>query len=144
MSTDALNIFNSFTHELGKGTHNFQSHAFKVALSNTAPVATNAVLADIVQIGANGGYVAGGYALDGVTWTTATGVAKLAITDEEITASGAMDAFRYAIVYNDTAVGDPLIGWVDYGASVSPTAGEVFKLDFDETNGVLTVEALAA
>jgi hypothetical protein len=143
MATSAFNKFNSFTNELCKGTHNFSSHTFKVALTNTAPVATNSVLTDITQIAAGGGYTAGaggGYTLDSVTLTTASGVAKVTIADEVITASGgSIASFRYAVVYNDTATNDPLIGWVDYGSSVSPATGETFTIDFDGTNGVFTV-----
>lgn len=141
MATSAFNKFNSFTHEMGKGTHNFSSHSLKVALTNTLPVASNAVLADITQIANGGGYTGGaggGYALDGVTWTTSGGVAKLVITDELITASAAMATFQYAVVYNDTATGDPLIGWMDYGAPVTMGTGETFNLDFDGSAGVFT------
>lgn len=140
MPTSAFTKFNSFTHEIGKGTHNFSAHAFKVALTNTAPVVGNSVLADIVQIAAGGGYVAGGYALDGVTWTTSAGVAKLVITDETITATGgSIAAFRYAVVYNDTATGDPLVGFMDYGSSNALGEGESILLDFDGAAGVLTI-----
>ena len=51
-----LNKFNSFTYELGKGTHNFTPHTLKAAITNTAPLATNSVRADIVEIPATGGY----------------------------------------------------------------------------------------
>lgn len=139
MPTATFTKFNSFAHELGKATHNLQSHVLKVALTNTAPVATNSLLTNITQIAASGGYVAGGFTLDSVTWTTASGVAKLSIADEEITATGAMGPFRYAVVYNDTATGDPLIGWADYGSAVTLANGEKFRLDFHEVDGVLTV-----
>lgn len=139
MPTSAFNKFNCFTQDLGNAVHKLSTDVLKVALTNTAPVATNAVLADIVQIGANGGYTAGGYTLDSVTWTTASGVAKLAIADEVITATGTMDLFRYAVVYNSTPVAGNLIGWVDYGSSIAPQIGEKFTLDFDNTNGVFTV-----
>lgn len=143
MATSAFNKFDAFTFEMGKGTHDFSSHAFKVALTNTAPSAANTQLSDITQIAAGGGYTAGaggGYALDGVTWSTSGGIAKLVVTDETITASGAMATFRYGVVYNDTSTGDKLIGWVDYGAGVTLGTGEQFILDFDATNGVFTVQ----
>jgi hypothetical protein len=44
------NKFNQFVDDLAKGVHNFASHTFKVMLTNTAPVATNAVKADITEI----------------------------------------------------------------------------------------------
>jgi hypothetical protein len=141
MSTSAFNKFNSFTSELGKGTHNLSSNALKVALTNTAPSAANAILSDITQIAASGGYTAGGFALTGVSWTTAAGVAKLVIADYVVTATGSMGPFQYAVVYNDTPASPlkPLIGWVDYGAPITLGLNETFTLDFDGTNGVFTV-----
>ena len=139
MATSALTKFNAFTHELGKGTHNFTTHAFKVAFTNTAPTVANSVLADITQIAAGGGYVAGGYALDSVSWTTSGGVAKLTIADEVVTASGAMNTFQYIVLYNDTAASKNLIGFANYGAGVTLGANEQFTIDLDDAGGVLTV-----
>lgn len=142
MPTSAFNKFNQFTADLASGVHNFSAHALKVALTNTAPVATNSVLANITQIAASGGYVAGGYDLDAETLTTAAGVAKLTIADEVITAAGgSIGPFQYAVIYNDTPTSPvgPLIGWVDYGSAVTLAAGESFTIDFDGTNGVFTI-----
>ena len=51
-----------------------------------------------------------------VTWTATT---------------GGFGPFRYAVLYNDTHASDALIGWWDYGSSVScANAGETFKVDF--------------
>ena len=36
-----------------------------------------------------------------------------------------------------TATYKPLIGWWDYGASMTLDDGETFTVDFDATNGVL-------
>ena len=135
-----FNRFNSFTFELGKGTHNFSAHTFKVALTNSAPVATNTVLANITQISATGGYTAGGYTLYSVVWSTASGVAKLVIADEVITATGgSVGPFRYLVIYNDTAANDELIGWYDYASSITLADTETLTIDFDGTAGVLTI-----
>lgn len=141
----ALNKFQDYAEQVNKAVHNWSAHTFKVALTNTAPVATNAVLADITQIAASGGYVAGaggGYALDSVTLSEASGTAKLVIADEVITATGgSIGPFRYAVVYNDSATSpaDALFGWYDYGSSVTLADTESFTLDFDGTNGVWTM-----
>lgn len=137
-----LQKFESFTHELGKGTHNFTSHTLKAMFTNAAPdAAADAVLADLTEIAAAGGYAAGGVTLDSVTWTTDGGVAELGIADETFTASGAaVGPFRYVVIYNDTATGDPLIGWADYGSALTLADGESLTLDFDASAGVLTVE----
>lgn len=135
----AFNKFNSFTHELGKGTHNFTSHTLKAVFTNTAPTAANSVLADLTDLSTAGGYTAGGVTLDSVTWTTSTGTAKLTIADELFTASGSVGPFRYVALYNSTAAGGPLIGWYDYGSSITLASGESLTVNFDDVNGVLTV-----
>lgn len=137
----ALNKIQDFSEQLLKGVHNFSGHTFKVALSNTAPSAANTVLADITQIAATGGYVAGGYTLSGVTLTETGGTAKVVITDQVVTAvGGSIGPFQYWVLYNDTAAGDPLIGWYtrDTGA-VTLANGESITLDFDGTAGVITL-----
>lgn len=141
----AFNKFQDFVEQLGKGVHNFSSHTLKAAFTNTAPVATNTILADITQISTAGGYTAGaggGVALDGVTWSETSGTAKLVITDEVFTASGAsVGPLRYIVLYNDSATSpaDALIGWYDYGSSITLADGDSLTIDFDGTNGVLTL-----
>jgi hypothetical protein len=141
MPSSSFTFFYDFAEQLGKGVHDFSTNIFKAALTNTAPTAaTDDELADITQISATGGYSAGGYTLDGVTWAQASNVAKLTITDEVIAASGAnVGPFRYVVVYNDSSTGDKLIGFLDYGSSVTLADGETLTLDFDATNGLLTV-----
>lgn len=136
-----FNKFQDFTEQLLKGVHNFSGHTFKVALTNTPPSSANTVLADITQIAATGGYVAGGYALTGVVLTEAGGVAKVVINDQVVTASGgSVGPFQYWVVYNDTATGDPLVCWYtrDAGA-VTLASGESITLDFDGSAGVFTL-----
>jgi hypothetical protein len=43
--------------------------------------------------------------------------------------SGTIGPFRYAILYNDTAASDPLIGWWDRGSEITLADGETFTLD---------------
>jgi hypothetical protein len=56
-----------------------------------------------------------------------------------LTASGAVATFRYVVIYNDTASNDELIGWYDYGSDVTLASGETFTVDFDSSNGALTI-----
>ena len=150
----ALQKFDDFHEQVLRGKHDFGSHTFKVALTNTQPQATNTVLADIAQVAASGGYVAGGYVLDSITVTkaqeqvkvivndtiqtvTAT-VARVRIADEVITAvGGSIGPFRYAVAYNDTSAGKLLVGFVDRGDSITLLDGEEIKVDFDQVAGVL-------
>jgi hypothetical protein len=144
MPSSTFTFFHDFAEQLGKGVHDFSSHTFKAALTNTAPTAaTDDELADITQISASGGYTAGaggGYTLDGVTWAQSSNVAKLTITDEVITASGgSVGPFRYVVIYNDSATGDKLVGFLDYGSALTLADTESLTLDFDGTNGLLTI-----
>jgi hypothetical protein len=135
------NKFQDAAEQILRGKHDFGSHVFKVALSNTAPnAATHTQLSDITQIAAGNGYVTGGFTLDTVVLSEAGGTAKVTIADEVILASGgAMAAFRYAVIYNDTSASDLLLGYYDYGSSVTLNDTEDLTIDFDAAAGVLTL-----
>lgn len=134
------NKFNVFTEDLIEGVHDFDADTFKVLLTNSAPVATNSVKADLTEISAGNGYTAGGTATT-ITTSRSTGTAKIAGTDVVFTATGAVGPFRYAVFYNDTPTSpaDPLISWWDYGSSISLANGETFTVDFDATNGIAQI-----
>ena len=139
----AFNKFNIFVQDLGRGVHNLHSHTLKVALSNNAPSSGNATLADITQISSGNGYSAGGSQVANNNYTQTSGVAKLLGDDVVFTASGgSIGPLRYVVFYNDTPTNpdNPLIGWWDYGSSITLNSGETFTVDFDGTNGILTLQ----
>jgi len=131
--------FNSFVEALAEKTHNLGADTLKVVLTNSAPAAANTVLADITQIANGNGYTTGGTAATISSSAQTSGTYKLVLADVTFTASGSMGPFRYAVLYNDTATSDELIGWWDYGSSITLAASETFTVDFDATNGVLQV-----
>lgn len=136
----AFNKFNSFVEAVAEKVHNLGSDTLKVLLTNTAPVATNAVKADLTEISAGNGYSAGGTASAQSSSAQSSGTYKLVSADVVFTASGGgIGPFRYAVLYNDTATNDELIGWWDYGSAVTLATGETFTVDLDGTNGVLTI-----
>lgn len=136
------NKFLQFTKDLVDGVHDFDGHTFKIMLTNTAPVNTNTVKADLTEISAGNGYAAGGSAVT-ITTSTAAGTAKATVSSDVVfTASGgAIGPFRYVVLYNDTASSPskPLIAWWDYGSSITLNNTETLTADFDQTNGLLTV-----
>ncbi len=137
----SYNKFNQFVKDLIDGVHDFDAHTFKVMLTNTAPVATNTIKANITEISAGSGYTAGGTATT-ISTSVASGVAKVVGTDVTFTASGgSIGPFRYAVLYNDTpsSPADPLIAWWDYGSSITLADTEQLVVDFDATNGVFTL-----
>ena len=129
--------FNSFVEALAEKTHNLGADTLKVVLTNSAPAAANTVLADITQIANGNGYTTGGSTATTSSSAQTSGTYKLVLADVTFTASGSMGPFRYAVLYNDTATSDELIGYWDYGSSITLASGETFTVDFDATNGVL-------
>lgn len=143
MPSSTLTTVQDLSDQVGRVVHNFASHTFKIALSNTLPLVTNTVLADITQIASGGGYTngaGGGYTLAGVTYNEVAGVSTFSHTNHVITATGAsVGPFRYAVYYNDTATSpaDALIGWIDYGSAL--TLADTETLSINLTTGAFKV-----
>lgn len=136
----AFNKFQSFVEALAEKVHNLGADSLKVMLTNTAPVATNSVKANLTEISSGNGYTAGGTAATISSSAQSSGTYKLVLADVVFTAAGgSIGPFRYAVLYNDTATNDELIGWWDYGSAATLASGENFTVDFDATNGVLTL-----
>lgn len=132
----AFNKFNSFVEAVAEKVHNLGSDQITVALTNSAPLATNTVLTDITEISYTN------CSSRNVTTSASaqsSGTYKLTLTDLVLTASGSVGPFRYVVLYNNTATNDELIGYYDYGSSITMANGETFTIDFDGTNGVLTI-----
>ena len=130
--------FNTFPRDILLAIHNFNSHTFKAMLTNSAPLAANTVKADISEISAGFGYSAGGVTVP-CTVSLSGATAKVTATDATITAAGGtVGPFRWVVLYNDTSSGDSLIGYIDYGSSISIASGDPFILDFDSVNGLFT------
>jgi hypothetical protein len=123
-----FNKFQSYSEAIGEEIHNFDSDTFKVALTNTEPnVATDTQLSDITQISAGNGYTTGGNTVANTTYTRTGSVSVLDGDNVTFTASGGtMATFRYAVLYNDSAPNDELIGYFDYGLEVSLPDTEPF------------------
>lgn len=135
MAVTALyNKFNDFTEQLMSAVHNLESapagDTLKAMLTNTAPVATNTVKANITEISAGNGYTAGGATITYSVGET-DGTTGLFWSNVIWTASGGnIGPFRYVVIYNDTPTSpaDPLIGWFDYGSSVTLLNGDTFTV----------------
>lgn len=134
----------SFKQELLVGTHNFTAstgNTFKLALydnnasfdaSTTAYTATN-------EVSNSGTYTAGGGTLSNVTPTTS---GTTALTDfADITFTSATITARGALIYNDTAAGDPSVVVLDFGSDKSSTSGD-FQIVFptaDASNAIIRI-----
>jgi len=133
----AVTLFESFVEEKHKATHNFSSNTFKVMLTNTAPVSTNTIKANLTEISAGNGYTAGG-ATTTVTLSRTADTLKILFSDVSWTASGgSMATFRYFAVYNDTDASDKLVCYGDLGSSYTLASGSTFTIDFDGSAGAI-------
>jgi hypothetical protein len=134
----------SFKVELMQAVHNFTTgtgNTFKLALYDNSASFTAATTAYTVtnEVANSGTYAAGGGALTNVTPTSTsttafTDFADLSFTSATITAFGAM-------IYNDSAAGDPSVCILDFGGAKSSTAG-TFTIIFptaDSTNAILRI-----
>lgn len=135
----SYNKFNTFVYDLTIASFNFGSDTLKVMLTNSAPVATNSVYANLTDLSTANGYTAGGTAASLTSNSQTSGTEKLVLGNVTFTATGAIGPFRYAVLYDTTASGGPLIGWWDYGSSVTMASGDTFTVQFDATNGVLQI-----
>lgn len=134
----------SFKVELMKAVHNFTTgtgNTFKLALYDNSASFTAATTAYTVtnEVANSGTYAAGGGTLTNVTPTSTsttafTDFADLSFTSATITAFGAM-------IYNDSAAGDPSVCILDFGGAKTSTAG-TFTIIFptnDSTNAILRI-----
>lgn len=130
----AYNKFEIFVEDLAEGIHDLDTDQLTIALSNTTPLATNNVLADITEIAYTN------LSARDITLTSSvhtTGTYKIILADLVLTATGAVATFQYVVVYNDGTIGkvNPLIAWYDHGSAVTLANGETFTIDFDDTDG---------
>lgn len=141
--------FNKVNDFVKNAVHNMdlESDQIVVALSNTAPSSEgsnpttdgNGVLANVTQIAYTN------LSSRNVTTTSSTqtsGTYKLVLADITLTSSGGSTGpFRYVYLYNDTVTtpADPLIGYYDYGSSLTLNDGDSLTVDFSAANGVIQI-----
>jgi hypothetical protein len=134
----------SFKQEILQGVHNFTNgtgNTFKLALYDNAASFTAATTAytSSNEVANSGSYSAGGGTLTNVTPTTSgttafTDFADLSFTSATITAYG-------ALIYNDTAAGNPTVCVLDFGGAKTSTAG-TFTIIFpaaDASNAIIRI-----
>jgi hypothetical protein len=136
--------FNKFLEQLCEKKYDFSADTLKFALTNTAPTAAT----DTVFLpgtlhpppAAANGYTAGGHSATIASHAESGGTFTLACaTDVVITATaGGIGPFRYVILYDDTAASDELIGYWDYGSSITLAVGETFTIDVTASLFTLT------
>ena len=117
----------SFKQQLLQGVHNFTAstgNTFKLALYTNSASFTAATTAYTAtnEVANSGTYAAGGGTLTKVTPTTS---GTTAFTDfGDLTFTSATITARGALIYNDTAAGDPAVVVLDFGSDKTSTAGD--------------------
>lgn len=137
----AFTKFDSFLELMAEGsTHDLTLCVFRVYLTNTAPNRnTHLVKGDIAEITTGGGY-------SGPTEITTT--SRSVVSNEYVisptgpivwTGTGAgFGPLRYAVLYNDTAANDPLIGFWSYPTEITLIASdETLTLNVTTGGGLL-------
>ena len=138
MATSSWTKFQDYSEQSVRGVHDWDAHTFKVALTNTAPVATQTTwnTTDHPAPAAANGYTAGGTATT-ISISETTGTTTVTGTQIVWTATaGGIGPFRYAVLYNDTATSpaDAAIAFFDYGSSITLGDGETFTLKFNNAS----------
>lgn len=134
----------SFKQELLQGVHDFTNgtgSTFKLALydNNASFTAATTAYTATNEVADSGSYSAGGGALTNVTPTTS---GTTAFTDfADITFTSATITARGALIYNDSAAGDPSVVVLDFGEDKTSTNGD-FQVIFptaDASNAIIRI-----
>ena len=127
---------NSFVENIAEKKIDLSGAALTIALTNTAHTSTWDELADLTEIAYTN---CSSRVITVSTSSQTAGTYKLVCADLTLTASGEVGPFRYIYLYDDDSTGDKLIGYYDYSSSITLQNGDTFKLDFDGSDGVLTL-----
>lgn len=126
MAAGNFTVLNVALKKLSDGTFDLDTHAFKICVCSNAQSITStftggsgqARYSDLTgEVAQEGGYLTGGQALTGVTWTTTGAVVKFD-ADDAAWLECNMQA-KYAVIYDDSAANKDILGFVDLNTGVS-------------------------
>jgi|TARA_R100000479_G_scaffold124039_1_gene64147 hypothetical protein len=134
----------SFKKELLEGVHNFKNSGgstFKLAMYTNSASFTAATTAYTTSNEVSGtGYSAGGGTLTRVDPTTSS---TTAFTDfSDLTFSSSSITARGALIYNDSASGDPTVVVLDFGSDKTSSSGD-FTITFPTANSSSAIIRIA-
>jgi hypothetical protein len=123
-------LYGQFFNALANKEIDFNSDTIKVALldnGHTPAQDTHNYFDDVVADEVSGtGYTAGGATLANAAFTYTGGTNVFKLDGDDVSWAASTITARYAVIYDSTPASDatrPLIGYVDFGADVSSSAG---------------------
>ena len=134
----------SFKQELMTATHNFSSSGgdqFRLSLYTNSAAFTAATTGYTAsnEVSNSGSYAAGGGLLVNIQPSTS---GTTAFTDfDDLSFTAATISARGALIYNDTAVGNPTVAVLDFGSDKTSTDG-TFTIQFpaaDASNAIIRI-----
>lgn len=147
MPVSNLILYDSAREFIGDGTIDLDTHTFQVQLHTASyvPDASHSVKADLTDEVANGvGYTTGGESLANVTWGHTGTTATWDADDTAWTASGGdIGPFRYAVILDDTAASDELLGYIDLGGNFVITDGNPGTIVWP-ASGIMSITGAAS
>jgi len=132
--------FYPFVENLAEGIIDLDADNNYVCLTNTAPTTAMALYSELTEITQQNGYTTGGNKANLTSSAQTSGTYKLVLADpaQWTATGGSIGPLRYAVLYQNSGT-KPLIGFWDYGSSITLAAGETFLVDFDASTGVLQI-----
>ena len=137
----------SFKSELLGGIHDLDTNSIKLALIKASPSGTyGAATTNYSDVTGNSdessgtNYSAGGNVLDSASISVSGTTAIVDFADE--TFANVTTSADGCIIYNDTATGKPAIAVIDFGGTVSATAGDL-TIEFPAANASNAVIRIA-
>lgn len=113
MAAGRWKLYDTAKQKLLQGLLDHDGHTFKCALflsTSNCDTATHDELADLTNQHANGnGYTTGGATITNLVITQASGTTTWDFDNIAWTATGGSIIARFAVIYDDTVAGDPLI-----------------------------------
>lgn len=110
-----------------------------VTSTYTPDVDTHDEWADVSANEASGsGYTAGGKTLSGKTLTYDAATNTWTFDASDVLWNGVTVTFRYAVIYDDTVSGKPLLGYIDFTSNQVATAQDLtIKWESGANSGIL-------
>ena len=148
----SFNKFNQFVQDIGRGVLNLNSDTLNDTLTNTSPNAADIKYnsttsppqiqstSNAPELANGNGFTTGGSTVGSTAYSQTSGTATLSGNNVVWTATGNMGPFRYVCEYDassGTTSTRSLIGWWDYGSSVTLLSGETFTVN--HSANILTI-----